>query len=98
MPAKKSTGQKEGEKPDSGALVRINPTDKSLLQELANNEGESMPRILHKAIELYRRERFLKQVNEGYERLNSDEASIGKDTSERRAWVPAQDEWHLEDV
>lgn len=97
MPGKKSTGPKEGEKPDSGALVRINPADKTLLQELANSEGESMPRILHKAIELYRRERFLKQVNDGYERLNSDQASIGKDSAERKAWVVAQDEWHLKE-
>ncbi len=93
MPAKKSSGPKDGEKNDSGALVRINPADKTLLQDLANKEGESMPRILHKAIELYRRERFLKQVNEGYERLNSDQKSLGNDFRERQAWVAAQDEW-----
>ncbi len=98
MPARKSSSQKEGEKPDTGALVRINPTDKTLLQELANKEGESMPRILHKAIELYRRERFLKQVNEGYARLNSDETSLGTDSKERKAWVAAQDEWHPEEI
>jgi len=93
MPAKKIGSQKDGEKNDSGALVRINPADKTLLQELANKEGESMPRILHKAIELYRREKFLKQVNEGYERLNSDQDSLGNDFKERKAWVSAQDEW-----
>lgn len=97
MPAKKSNGLKDGEKNDSGALVRINPADKTLLQDLANKEGESMPRILHKAIELYRRERFLKQVNEGYERLNSDQKSLGSDFRERQAWVAAQDEWSLEE-
>ncbi|MBX9947534.1 MAG: hypothetical protein K2Y39_00090 [Candidatus Obscuribacterales bacterium] len=97
MPAKKLTTQKDGEKNDSGALVRINPADKTLLQELANSEGESMPRILHKAIELYRREKFLKQVNEGYERLNSDQNSLGNDFRERKAWVVAQDEWSREE-
>jgi hypothetical protein len=98
MPAKKSSSQKEGEKPDTGALVRINPADKTLLQELANKEGESMPRILHKAIELYRRERFLRQVNEGYARLNSDETSLGADSKERKAWVATQDEWRPEEI
>lgn len=92
MPAKKSNNQKEGEKTDSGALVRINPTDKSLLQELANKEGESMPRILHKAIELYRRECFLKEVNAGYDRLNADTSSRGVDIGERKVWVAAGDE------
>lgn len=98
MPAKKTASQKEGEKPDTGALVRINPADKTLLQELANKEGESMPRILHKAIELYRRERFLKQVNEGYARLNSDEHSFGTDSKERNAWLATQDEGQPEEI
>ncbi len=98
MPAKKSNSQKEGEKPDTGALVRINPADKTLLQELANKEGESMPRILHKAIELYRRERFLKQVNEGYDRLNSDQGSLGTDSKERKAWVAATDDLNCDDT
>jgi hypothetical protein len=91
MPTKKSNPQKEGEKPDSGALVRINPADKTLLQDLANQEGESMPKILHRAIELYRRERFLKQVNEGYGRLQSDVDNWKAEGSERQAWVIASE-------
>jgi hypothetical protein len=47
MLAKRFCRQKEGEKPDTGALLKINPADKTLLPRLANKEVESMPRILH---------------------------------------------------
>lgn len=78
--------RKPSNKSDSGTLVRINASDKALLQTIADEEGESMPRILHKAIELYRRDRFLREVNEGYRKLaaNSDEWS--RENSERKVW------------
>jgi len=51
--------------------VRISASSHELLRRLAEEEGESMHAILDKAIERYRRERFLRAANEDYQALRS---------------------------
>ena len=64
------------------SVVRINEEAKQRLRLIAKETGESMPSVLDKAIETYRRKRFLESVNEAYRSLKKDE----------KAWASLQDE------
>lgn len=55
--------------------VRIGNDVKNALKELATQDGESMQGVLEKAIEYYRRQRFLEEVNTAYATLQKDPAS-----------------------
>jgi len=66
--------------------VRINPGTHNKLKELAELEGESMPAILDKAVEAYRRQRFLEDVNRAYAELRGDAKAWAQEQSERREW------------
>lgn len=56
--------------------VRISPKSHKLLSELAEELSTSMPQVLDKALETYRRELFLRAANADLTRLKTD----------RRAW------------
>lgn len=55
--------------------VRIGNDVKNALKELATQEGESMQGVLEKAVEYYRRQRFLEEVNSAYATLQKDPVS-----------------------
>lgn len=96
MSRSKATPAPKKKESEPGSLVRINPNDKVILQEIADIEGESMPKILHKAIELYRRERLLKQVNEAYKSLRNNKGAWEVEESEREVWVGASNDGGFE--
>lgn len=52
--------------------VRITEAARDSLRQLAEREGRSMQEVLELAIENYRRQRFLEQINEGYAALQQD--------------------------
>lgn len=52
--------------------VRITEGARNALRRLAEFEGRSMQEILEQAIENYRRQKFLDQVNAGYAALRQD--------------------------
>jgi predicted transcriptional regulator len=52
--------------------VRITEEARDLLRELAEDEGVSMQVVLGRAIEIYRRRRFLEEVNAGFARLREE--------------------------
>lgn len=65
--------------------VRIGNDVKNALKELATQDGDSMQGVLEKAIEYYRRQRFLEEVNSAYATLQKDPASrksLGKELGE----------------
>jgi hypothetical protein len=64
--------------------VRISPHSHHLLQSLASEEAVSMQSILDRAIEYYRRERFLRDANADYEALKQDPKAWKKVLEERR--------------
>lgn len=66
--------------------VRIDTATHKVLQDLARQEGQTMPSILAKAIEQYRRERFLEQVNTAYGILRQDPEQWNEELEERAAW------------
>jgi len=66
--------------------VRISETSHQILQELAEHSGESMQTILARAIEEYRRKRFLEEANAAYAALRQNPKAWKQEQAERRAW------------
>ena len=66
--------------------VRITESTRILLRRLAAAEGRPMQLIIAAALEAYRRERFLKAVNDGYATLREDPAAWAAAIEERAVW------------
>ncbi len=69
-----------------GATVRISIASRNALRELAAQAGEPMQAILDKAIENYRRHRFLEEVNTAYAALRQDDKAWATLKRERKEW------------
>lgn len=52
--------------------VRISEDARRLLRWLSEREGRSMQAVLRSALEVYRRQRFLDEMNAGYAELRGD--------------------------
>jgi predicted secreted protein len=70
----------------SPTTVRIRSGVRSLLRELAREEGVSMQAVLERALDQYRRRRFIEAVNEGYAIARADAASAASLAEEQAAW------------
>jgi predicted DNA-binding protein len=66
--------------------IRISPYTKSALRELAKSQGKPMQTILDEAVEQYRRDRFLDQVNAAFAALKSDPKAWKEELDERALW------------
>jgi hypothetical protein len=66
--------------------VRVTEDTRELLRWLSETEGRSMQAVLRSALEVYRRQRFLDEVNAGYAELSRDGGSWEEWTSERDLW------------
>jgi hypothetical protein len=55
--------------------VRITEEARDLLGSIAEEEGASMQAVLSKALEAYRRERFIAEVNAGYSKLREESSA-----------------------
>lgn len=66
--------------------VEIGSTSYKTLQELAARSGESIQEILDKAIEQYRRQKFLEEANQAYVALRSNPEAWASEIEEREAW------------
>lgn len=82
------------------ATVRIGDAARKTLRSLARQEGASMQKVLDKAVEYYRRRRFLEEVNQAYAQLRQDETAWQSMKEEQEAWnatlmdgLPADEEW-----
>jgi predicted transcriptional regulator len=70
----------------SPTTVRISSGVRSLLRELARVEQSSMQAVLERALEQYRRRRFIERVNDGYASIRADAASAASLAEEQAAW------------
>lgn len=68
------------------ATLRINRADRDLLRALAEREGEPVRVVLTKAIESYRRQRFLEEANLAFAGLKSDPRAWRDELEERSLW------------
>ncbi|MBI4352669.1 MAG: toxin-antitoxin system protein [Candidatus Omnitrophica bacterium] len=71
------------------AVVRIDTATNHILHQIAEQSGQSMQRILNKAVLLYRRERFLDDVNKAYAHLKQDTKAWKEELEERKRWDAA---------
>jgi hypothetical protein len=68
------------------ATLRINQEMHELIKDMASSEGTSMQKILDRAIEAYRRQRFLEEANAAYQSLRDDPAAWKEEMKERETW------------
>ncbi len=66
--------------------TRISGPSREVLQRLAEETGESVQAILDKAIEMYRRHRFLEKANLAFEALRANRKAWKEELAERQAW------------
>ncbi len=69
--------------------TRISGPSREVLRKLAEESGESLQAILDKAIEMYRRQRFLEENNRAFEALRADSKAWKAEQAEREAWDTA---------
>jgi predicted transcriptional regulator len=68
------------------ANVRITEATRGRLRSLAEREERSMQAVLEDAVEAYRRQKLLEQVNAAYADLRRDESAWADVQAERAAW------------
>ena len=66
--------------------IRIKREHRDILKEIAENSETSMQEVLERAIEEYRKVQFFQQLNQAYERLQSDEEAWQEELDERALW------------
>ena len=66
--------------------VRIAEGTRSVLRQVAQDEGRTMQAVLDSAVEEYRRRRFLEGVNRGYAALRNDPGAATVAAEEQAIW------------
>ncbi len=66
--------------------TRISDSSREVLHRLAEESGESLQALLDKAIETYRRHRFLEKANRAFEALRANRKAWKEELAERQAW------------
>ena len=69
--------------------VRLSPRAHAILRQIAKEEQESIQTVLDKAIEHYRRERFLHSANVDFAALKRDPNAWREELRERELWEHA---------
>jgi hypothetical protein len=69
-----------------GLTVRISSSAHESLREIAHADREPMQSVLDKAIEEYRRKRFLEDLNRAYAELREDQEAWKEDRAEHALW------------
>jgi predicted transcriptional regulator len=70
----------------SNRTVKIKSETHAKLKALAQEAGESMPDMLERAIEEYRRARFWDNFNRAYAALRNDPKAWAEELAERKLW------------
>jgi hypothetical protein len=66
--------------------VRISHRAHQLLRQIAKEEQRSMQSVLERALELYRREMFLRAANADFAALKQDAKSWKQELRDREVW------------
>ena len=66
--------------------VRITRSAHTILRKLSEEVGEPMTEVLSKAIEAYRRQRFLDALNADFAALREDPSAWAEEQQERATW------------
>lgn len=65
------------------STIKINPSLRCALQQMAEASGESVQVVLAKAVEEYRRKQFFAQLDESFARLKRSEAAWRDEVADR---------------
>jgi hypothetical protein len=68
------------------ATMRVSPGSWKTLKDISDSANESMQAILDKAIEMYRRQWFLEQMNKGFAALKANPDAWREELAERAEW------------
>jgi predicted DNA-binding protein len=66
--------------------IRVAISDRDVAQELAKQTGRSQMEIVHEALELYRRQQLLADMNQGFSALRRDGDAWDEEMVERDVW------------
>ena len=70
----------------STTTVRVDQATRETLRALAEGDHLSIAETLRRAVEAYRRERFLARANEAYAELRGDAVAWEEELAEREVW------------
>ena len=70
----------------SQATVRVSERTRETLREIAQAQQESMQSVLERAVEEYRRKRFMEDLNASYAELRNDPDAWKAEEDERALW------------
>jgi len=70
----------------AGSTVRISKGSHNILREIASQDHKSLQTILDKAIEDYRRHRFIREANNAYSALRKKPRLWKAELDERKQW------------
>ena len=79
-------GMSPGNEEMESLTVRISRSTHAALRALAEETDESMTEVLDKAIETYRRQRFLTGLNADFAALRKNKAAWEEELAERTMW------------
>jgi len=69
--------------------IRISESTRRMLGELARQDGKSLQSVIDRAIETYRRQRFLEGLHNDFAALRNDPDAWQTEKEERAAWDAA---------
>lgn len=70
-------------------IARISENTREVVRRIAAASGDSMQDVLEKAVELYRRQRFLEASNRAFAALRTDPKKWRAERQEREEWSAA---------
>lgn len=70
----------------SGTTVRVSNKTAKILKDITSETGQSMQKVLDRAVEDHRRNLFLKEANEAYAALKNNPDQWKDELEERKAW------------
>ncbi len=70
----------------ASTMMRVSETARQSLGDLAAKMQKSMQAVLDEAVEEYRRQRILQELNEDYRALRNDPEAWKAELEERREW------------
>lgn len=71
----------------SSIQVRINENTHNVIKGIAREIGESMQSVVEHAVERYKREIFLENLNRDFELVRNNESDWAAELEERELWA-----------
>lgn len=67
--------------------VLISEKSHRIIRQISETEGLPLSEVLDEAVESYRRQKFLSQTNQAFQKLKADENAWRDEIAERELWA-----------